>query len=69
VREDAKDKSGNSRAHGGGKGKVKACAGGAGDDNNNLCWNSRGLSGARGNSYVCRTTTGQVDSCKRVGNQ
>jgi hypothetical protein len=32
------------------------------------CWNSQGPSGARGSSYVCRTTTGQVDWCKRVGN-
>jgi hypothetical protein len=37
VCEDAKDKGGDLGAHGGGKGKVKACAGGSGeDDDNNL---------------------------------
>jgi hypothetical protein len=33
------------------------------------CWNSQGPSGARGSSYVCRTTTGQVDWRKRVRSQ
>ena len=33
------------------------------------CWNSQGPSGTRGSSYVCRTTTGQVDWRKRVRGQ
>jgi len=35
VCKDAKDKSGDSGAHGGGKGKAKACVGGSGGDDNN----------------------------------